>query len=292
MANLGDMDQKICIITGATSGIGKATAIELARRGATVILLCRNGKKGAGTVREIQELTQNLAIDLLVADLSSQRQIRAAAAEFTRKYDRLHVLINNAGAMFSKRSESLDGIEMTLAINHLAPFLLTNLLLGIMKSTGPARIINVNSDAHERGKIDFTDLQMRRHYGQGVGMRAYANAKLSNLLTAYELAHRLQGTQVTLNALHPGYVATNIVPIKDATGPWRLLKPFWGIANRLILTPEKGAATSIFLACTPLVARVSGKYFKKCAPTRSSRISHDRKTQFRMWERSLELTRD
>src|SRR5208282_3714684 len=140
----------------------------------------------------------------------------------------------------------------------LAPFLLTNLLLDIMKSAGPARVINVNSDAHELGKIDFADLQMRHHYRQGVGMRAYANAKLSNLLTVYELARRLQGTQVTVNALHPGYVATNIVPLDDATGPWRLLKPFWGVAMCLILPPEKGAATSIYLACSPHVAHVTG----------------------------------
>ncbi len=151
---------------------------------------------------------------------------------------------------------------MTLAVNHLAPFLLTNLLLDTMKSTGAARIINVNSDAHEHGKIDFTDLQMRRRYGRGVGMRAYANAKLANLLTIYELARRLQDSSVTINALHPGYVATNILTLEDATGPLWLLKPFWDIAMRLILTPEQGAATSLYLACSPQLAQESGKIFR------------------------------
>jgi NAD(P)-dependent dehydrogenase (short-subunit alcohol dehydrogenase family) len=290
MANLHDLNGKTCIVTGATSGIGKATALELARMGGTIVLICRNRQKGEEAVREIQEITQNTAIDLLIADLSSQQQIRAVAAEFTRKYERLHVLINNAGAMFSKRSESVDGIEMTLAVNHLAPFLLTNLLLDTLKTTGAARVINVNSDAHERGRIDFSDLQMRGHYGQGVGMRAYANAKLANLLTGYHLAWRLHGTQITVNALHPGYVATNIIALESATGPLRLLKPLWGIAKHFILTPEKGATTSIYLACSPQVSRESGKYFEKCAPLASSETSYDRNMQMRIWAMSEELT--
>ena len=180
------------------------------------------------------------AIDLMVADLSVQQQVRAVAAEFNSKYEKLHVLINNAGATFPERRESADGIEMTLAVNHFAPFLLTNLLLDRLKATGGSRVVNVNSDAHEKGKIDFNDIQMRRHYPRGVGMHAYANAKLANLLTVYELARRLRDSHVTVNALHPGYVATNIVTLEDATGPVRLLKPFWGIAMHFILTPEKG----------------------------------------------------
>lgn len=291
MDNLSDMSMKTCIVTGATSGIGKATAFELARRGATVILICRNRQKGKDAAREIQALTRSGATDLLVADLSSQQEVRAVAAEFNRKYERLHVLVNNAGATFPKRAESVDGIEMTLAVNHLAPFLLTNLLLDRLKAAEGARIVNVNSDAHEQGKIDFSDMQMRRHYGRGVGMRAYSNAKLANLLTMYELARRLQGTQVTVNALHPGYVATNIVTLEGATGLWRLLKPFWGIAMRFIRTPEEGATTSIYLACSTQVTSVSGRYFEKCVPIASSATSCNRDMQMRMWDVSKRLTR-
>jgi NAD(P)-dependent dehydrogenase (short-subunit alcohol dehydrogenase family) len=283
------MQGKTCIVTGATSGIGKATASELAQRGATLVLICRDRPRAEAVAREIRDKIQNAAIDLLIADLSSQQQVRAAAAEFLRKHDRLDVLVNNAGAMFPRRSESVDGIEMTLAVNHLAPFLLTNLLLDTMKSTGTARIVNVNSDAHEHGKIDFGDLQMRRRYGSGVGMRAYGNAKLANLLTVYEFARRLEGTAVTVNALHPGYVATNIVSLATATGPVRLLSPFWGLAKRFILSPEGGATTSVHLSCSSQVAGATGKYFEKCREVASSRTSYDRNLQTRMWRVSEEL---
>lgn len=284
------MQGKICIVTGATSGIGRATARALARRGATVVLICRDRAKGQDAVRELRALSRDAAIDLLIADLSSQQQVRAAAGEFTGKYPRLDVLINNAGAMFATRADSVDGIEMTLAVNHLAPFLLTNLLLDHLRAAGAARVVNVNSDAHEHGHIDFDDLQMRRHYGRGVGMRAYGNAKLANLLTVYKLARRLRGTPITVNALHPGYVATNILPLGAATGPVRLLRPLWRVAKRFILTPEQGAATSIYLAASPQVAAVSGKYFEKGVPVKSSRASYDRDLQLRMWRSSEELT--
>lgn len=284
------MRMKTCIVTGATSGIGKVTALELARGGAIVVLICRNKAKGEDTVTELKKLTRNDAIDLVVADLSSQPQVRRAAAEFRHRYDRLDVLVNNAGATFPERTESVDGMEMTLAVNHLAPFLLTNLLLDELKAAGDARVVNVNSDAHEQGRINFDDLQMRSHYPRGVGMRAYANAKLANLLTVYELARRLQGTRVAANTLHPGYVATKIVTLDSATGPIRLLRPFWGIAMRCILRPEKGAATSVYLASSSQVAKVSGKYFYKCAPISSSVASCDPDLQKRMWEVSERLT--
>jgi NAD(P)-dependent dehydrogenase (short-subunit alcohol dehydrogenase family) len=290
MGNANDMSSKFCIVTGATSGIGKAIAFELVSRNAAVILICRNRQKGEDVIREIQKLTRRSPIDLLIADLSSQQQVRAVANEFNCKYGQLHVLINNAGAMFPRREESVDGIEMTLAVNHLAPFLLTNLLLDKLKATRDARIINVNSDAHEQGKIDFADIQMHRRYGRGVGMRAYANAKLANLLTIYELARCVQHTHVTVNALHPGYVATNIVLIQNVTGLWRLLRPFWSTAMCFILTPEKGALSPIFLACSPDLAGISGKYFEKCAPIASSPASYDRHMQTRMWDISQKLT--
>jgi NAD(P)-dependent dehydrogenase (short-subunit alcohol dehydrogenase family) len=278
------MNKKICVVTGASSGIGKATALELARRGATVVLICRDRKRGEDVAREIQTRAGRGAIDLMIADLSVQQQVRTVAAEFGRKYEKLHVLINNAGATFPKRAESMDGMEMTLAVNHLAPFLLTNLLLDRLKATHGSRVVNVNSDAHEKGKIDFNDIQMRYRYPRGVGMHAYANAKLANLLTVYELARRLQDSQITVNALHPGYVATNIVTLEGATGAIRLLRPFWGIAMRCILTPEKGATTSVYLSCSPEVTHISGRYFEKCIPVPSSSTSYDRDLQRRMWE--------
>jgi NAD(P)-dependent dehydrogenase (short-subunit alcohol dehydrogenase family) len=281
---------KTCIVTGASSGIGRATALALARRGAIVVLVCRNRQKGEDTGRALRAMTGNQAIDLLVADLSSQQQIRALTDTFNNTYAQLHVLVNNAGAMFPTRRESVDGVEMTLAVNHVAPFLLTNLLLDKLKAAGKARIIHVNSDAHEKGKIDFGDLQMRRRYPGFLGMRAYANAKLANLLTVYELARRLHGGGVTVNALHPGYVATNIVPLDGVGGPVRLLKPLWGLAKRLIRTPEAGAMTPVYLACSPQVEDVSGLYFENCVPVASSAKSREPDLQARMWLVSEQLT--
>jgi len=281
---------KVCLVTGATSGIGKATACALARMGATVILVARNETKGRQTADELCVTTGNTAIDLMIADLSSQQQIYTLAEQFNSRHQHLDVLINNAGAMFPRRCESDDGIEMTLAVNHLGPFLLTNLLLDNLRAAGTARIINVNSDAHERGSIDFTDLQMRRCYPRGIGMRAYARAKLANLLTVYELARRLDGSGISVNALHPGYVATNILPFEQASGSVRLLKPLWAIAKRVILSAEKGAGTSIFLASSPRVANVSGLYFERNVPVASSPASRDQPLQQRMWLVSRQLT--
>ncbi len=278
------------MVTGATSGIGKATALALARMDASLVLVCRNERKGETVAGELRSITGNPAIDVMVADLSSQRQIRALTEHFKRKHRRLDVLVNNAGAMFPKRLESDEGIEMTLAVNHLAPFLLTNLLIDRLKTAARARIVNVNSDAHEKGRVDLEDIQMLRHYPYGLGMRAYANAKLANLLTVYELARRLAGSGVTVNALHPGYVATGIVPLDRASGPVRLLKPFWSIAKHVIRTAEKGAATSVYLASAPEAAEASGMYFENCAPAASSPTSLNRSLQMRMWDLSEQLT--
>src|SRR5258708_2513493 len=285
------MHGKTCLVTGATSGIGKATALALARLDATVVLVCRNESKGLEAARSLRAVIGNQKINMLVADLSLQRQVRRLAADFNRKHKRLDVLVNNAGAMFPHRLETGEGIEMTLAVNHLAPFLLTNLLLERLKAAGEARVVNVNSDAHERGIIDFDDIHMRRHYPSGgVGMRAYGNAKLANLLTTYELARRLGDSGIAVNALHPGYVATNILPLDRASGPVRLLKPFWHIARHVILTAEQGATTPGYLASSLEVRNVTGLYFEKCSPVASSAASRDTNLQGRMWGISEQLT--
>ena len=291
MVTAHDMGGRICLITGATSGIGKATAWALAYLGATVILVCRDASKGRDVSRDIRAATNNDTVAVMVADLSLQSDIRRLAEKFTRQYDRLDVLVNNAGAMFPQRVETAEGIETTLAVNHLAPFLLTNLLLDRLRAAGHGRVVNVNSDEHDKGRIDFDDLQMRRSYPRrGIGMQAYGNAKLANLLTTYELARRLRNSGVTANALHPGYVATNILPFDQAIGPVRLLKPLWRVARHLILSAEEGAATPVYLAASPDVRHLSGLYFQNRAPTASSAASRDPELQRRTWEISERLT--
>ena len=198
------MEGKICLITGGTNGIGKSTALGLAKMGATVVIVGRNAPKTAQVVEAIRATSGNNNVDSLLADLSSQQEVRRLADAFKRKYLHLHVLLNNAGAAFLQRQLSVDGIEMTLALNHLAPFLLTNVLLDTMKASAPARIINVSSGAHTSGKIEFDNLQGERAYGFG----AYPNAKLANILFTVELARHLTGTGVTVNALHPDFTAT------------------------------------------------------------------------------------
>jgi NAD(P)-dependent dehydrogenase (short-subunit alcohol dehydrogenase family) len=201
-----NMQGKICLVTGANSGIGKATVMGLARQGATVIMVSRNAAKGEAARDELRAKSGNSAIDLLLADLSSQQSIRQLAENFKQRYTQLHVLINNAGGYYMKRQESPDGLEMTLAVNYLAPFLLTNLLLDTLKASAPARIINVSSTAQASNFIDMDDLQATKHYSGG---RAYGQSKLAEVLFTYELARRLQGTGVTANCLHPGFVASN-----------------------------------------------------------------------------------
>jgi NAD(P)-dependent dehydrogenase (short-subunit alcohol dehydrogenase family) len=262
---------KICLVTGATDGIGKVTARVLAERGATVVGVGRDPAKIEATLAEADHTSGSL--EFLTADLSSQAQIRALAAEFKRKYDRLHVLVNNAGALFSSYRESADGIEMTFALNHLAYFLLTDLLLDTITASAPARIINVASDAHEGSEVNFDDLGYRRRYS---GWTAYGASKLANILFSYELARRLDGTGVTVNAVHPGFVNTNFQRAA-------------GLNMRGPLTPEEGADTPIWLATSPEVEGVTGKYFVRRRDTRSSDVSHDKKVARRLWEVSAEM---
>jgi NAD(P)-dependent dehydrogenase (short-subunit alcohol dehydrogenase family) len=278
-----DMSGKICLITGANSGIGKATALGLAQLGATVVMVCRNPHKGEGARKEIQEKSGNADIDLFIADLSSQQAIRQLVQDFQQKYTQLHVLVNNAGSVFNRGKVSPDGIEMTLAVNHLTSFLLTNLLLDTIKASVPARIVNVSSVAQAQGFIDLDDLQGKREYKL---MRAYGQSKLANVLFTYALARRLEGTGVTVNCLHPGGVATNI---------WTSALPNWlhflGIIARLFyVSPEQGALTSIYLASSPEVEGVTGKYFENCRDVPSAKISYDQDIQMRLWAVSETLT--
>jgi NAD(P)-dependent dehydrogenase (short-subunit alcohol dehydrogenase family) len=274
------MDGKVCMITGANSGIGLSTAKGLAKLGATLILVCRNKEKGDKALREIQYETQNDKIDLLLADLSSQKSVRDLASSFKTKYDKLDVLINNAGTYCTKRTFTEDGIETTFAVNHLAYFLLSNLLLDDLKASSSSRIIIVSSGLERQGKINFDDLQCEKGYF--FGYRAYSQSKLANILFTYELAHRLAGTRITVNCLHPGFVKTNLI---------RTRRLITFLLSPLQITPEKGAETSIYLASSAEVEGITGKYFASKKETKSSKGSYDESISKRLWEVSAELTK-
>ncbi|MCA1599720.1 MAG: SDR family NAD(P)-dependent oxidoreductase, partial [Chloroflexi bacterium] len=218
----------------------------------------------------------------LQADLSSQESIRDLARTFTDKYDQLQVLVNNAGGVFSKRETTVDGLEMTFALDHLAYFLLTTLLLPVLERSAPARIINVSSGAQGTGKIDFDDLQGAKRYS---GWRAYSQAKLANVLFTYELARRLQGTGMTANCLHPGFVATGFAQNNSGA-----LQALIKAGQVFAISPEKGAETSVFLASSPLVEGVSGKYFANKKEKKSAKQSYDESAARRLWDVSAQLT--
>src|SRR5215211_3743397 len=279
----GVMGEKVCLITGATSGIGKATAMGLASMGASVVMVGRDRGRGEAALAEIKEESSNASVDLMLADLSSQEEIRRLADEFKEAYPRVDVLINNAGVIRSERVTTADGLETTFAINHLASFLLTNLLLDLLKANAPSRIINVASGEQRNGTIDFDDLQGEKGYKTA---KAYGQSKLANVLFTYELARRLEGTGVTAHCLHPGAgVRTNFG--SGVTGIFgvmvRALRP-------LMISPEKGVETSIYLASSPEVEGLSGRYFVKKAEARSSDVSYDQRIARRLWEVSAELT--
>src|SRR6266436_618139 len=277
------MQGKVCLLTGATSGIGKATALGLAQMGATMVMVSRDRARGEAAQSEIKTKSGNNAVDLLIADLSSQQSIRQLAENFKRNYTQLHVLINNAGVFMLRRRTTVDGLEMTFAVDYLAPFLLTNLLLDVLKASAPARIVNVSSNSHEAGYIKLDDLQAEHNYRS---MRAYGQAKLAVVLFTYELARRLQGTGVTANCLHPGFVATNIG--QNGVGPvGRSIVKL--IFSRLGISPEEGAKTSLYLASSPEIVGVTGKYFAKSIPIRSAPISYDETLQRQLWEESAKL---
>ena len=277
------MQGKVCIVTGANSGIGKATSLGLAQMGATVVMVCRDRTKGEEAQNEIKTKSGNNAIDLLLAELSSQDSIRQLVENFQQHYMQLHKLINNAGGVNLSRRDTVDGFEMTFAVNYLAPFLLTNLLLDKLKASAPARIVNVSSESHESGYIKMDDLQLEKKYRL---MRAYGQSKLALVLFTYELARRLQGTGVTANCLHPGFVATNI----GQSGVGRVGRSIVKlIFSSLGISPEEGAKTSIYLASSPDIEGVTGKYFVKSIPVRSAPISYDESLQRQLWEESAKL---
>jgi NAD(P)-dependent dehydrogenase (short-subunit alcohol dehydrogenase family) len=274
------MEGKICMITGANSGIGKATALALAEMGVTIVMVCRNKERGESAQQDIIEKTGNKNINLLICDLSSQEQIRNLVLEFKQKYQGLHVLINNAGIVLSKRQLSVDGIEMNIAVNYLAPFLLTNLLIDILKKSAPSRIINVSSGVHKMASMDFDDLQgENKKYG---AFKNYGVPKLAITLFTYELSRKLERTGVTVNTVHPGVVRSNLG--RDLPAISR------GFQKTFFKSPRKGAATSIHLASSPDVEGITGKYFVKKQPKKSSDESYNEEYAQKLWEISAEMT--
>lgn len=273
---------KTCLITGGNRGIGLATARGLAARGARVVIVARDQAAGEAAIADIQRTTGGEEAELLIADLSSQASIRTLAGEVLARYHRLHVLVNNAGVITHRRTLTVDGIETQFAVNHLAYFLLTNLLLARLRMSAPARIIILASDAHWTHRLDFDDLQLARRWRP---VRAYARAKLANVLFAYELARRLGGTGVTVNCAHPGGVATKLLASA---------LPFPAISTPLIYrfaaTPEQGADTPIYLAAAPELEDVSGKYFVKRKAVPSSAATYDYLAALRLWDESARLT--
>lgn len=280
------------MITGSNTGIGEETALGLARLGATIVMVCRDREKGAAAAARIVKRASNPAVSLMVADLSSQSQIRRLAGDFhegrggapsfTGRGPRLDVLIHNAGVILPQRRLTAEGIEEQLAVNHLAPFLLTHLLIDALRASAPSRIIVVASQVESRGAIQFDDLQSAKGYAP---LTAYFQSKLANVLFTYELARRLQGTGVTVNCLHPGVIATNL--LSDFMAKPRAM----GFLSRLSYPgPERGARPSIRLASDPALATTTGKYFKELREAPTSEASHDPELAERLWTTSEELT--
>lgn len=275
------MKGKVCVVTGASSGIGRVTALELAKLGATVAMVCRNPERGEAARDEIREESRSETVHLLIADLSSQKDIRRVAVEIGERFDRLDVLVNNAGLALPHRMLTEDGIEMVFAVNHIAYFLLTNLLVDMLKKSAPARIVNVASQAHRRATLDLDDIELTRGYSM---WGAYCRSKLANILFTYELARRLSGTGVTVNAVHPGTVRTNIWAAAPA---W--VRPILAVASPFMRSPEKGAETLVWLASSPEVEGMSGRYFIDLRAAQSSPLTYDEALARRLWVTSERL---
>jgi retinol dehydrogenase-14 len=279
---LADMTGRVCVLTGATRGIGRATAEGLAELGARLVLVCRRPEDGRAAARDLAEKYRAPMPEVVIADLSSQRSIREAAEDVRARYPKVHVLINNAGVIPQQRETTVDGLEMQFAVNHLAYFLLTNLLLDRLTAAAPARVVNVASGAHQGGTLDLADLQSQRRYDP---VRVYGRTKLANVLFTYELARRIRATGVTANCLHPGVIATQLladymnVPLVGGA-----------VARTFGADPEEGAGTIVHLAASPEVEHVTGRYFVGRREGRSSPVSYDETLQHALWEESARLT--
>lgn len=266
---------KIAMVTGASSGIGKVTARELAGLGANVIMVCRNQEKAEKAKKEIIASTGNSNVNLLIADLSLLEEVKRCAGEFNARFPKLDILVNNVGMMPGKRTLTAEGFEISWATNHLAPFLLTNLLLEKMQAAESARIVNVSSEAHRLGQLSFQDLSCPNKY---TAFTAYCDSKLANILFTNELTRRLELTNITANALHPGIVSTNFG--QENSGSFKYL---FQLARPFMTTPEKGARTSIYLAASPHTAGLSGCYFSKMKPIKSAGITYNPNISQRLW---------
>lgn len=280
----GHMQGKVCLITGATSGIGLESARALASQGATVVLSGRDKGRGEAALAEVRRTVPDAKLDLMLADLTSLDSVRKLAEEFQRKYSRLDVLLNNAGLIIDRRKVTADGFEATFATNHLSHFLLTNLLLGLLQSSDAARVVNVSSQAHRMGSLDFLDdLQAER--GGYSGMRVYGNSKLANILFTRGLKRRLEGSKVTTNSLHPGVVRSGFGLNSEG-----ILKHLMKLAAPFMLSAEGGARTSVFLASSPEAEGVSGRYFIKSKVAKESRAAQNDEAAEKLWRKSAELT--
>ena len=277
------MSGRVSLITGGNSGIGKATALGLAKLGSSVVIVSRDKDKGEAALIEIRGKSGSRNVDIMVADMSSQDSVRELAHDFSGRYKKLHVLINNAGVILHKRVVTVDGLEATLATNHLGHFLLTNLLLDELKASTPSRIINITSAAHYGTEVNFDDLQGEKKYS---GFGAYSQSKLANVLFTYQLAKRLEGTGVSVNCLHPGVVRTGFG--HDQGG---LLNIGIRIMSPFMMSPDKAARAEIYLATSLELEGVTGKYFSKGKSARSSKESYDESAAERLWKVSAELTK-
>lgn len=278
MAERMTMAGRVCVVTGATAGMGQAAAMELARRGATVVLVARSRERAERTRMEVARAAGHDRVSIVLADLSVQAQVRAAAAQILERWPAVHVLVNNAAVYTKRGQESADGIEMQLAVNHLAPFLLTSLLLDRLRASAPARVVTLSSGAHRFARPRWDDLEMRGGYN---GLRQYSNTKLYNVLFTRELARRSPPPALTANTMHPGVVGTSLL-----LGGWAPLRLF----KRWMRTPEQGARTVVYLASSPAVATVTGEYFQDDRPARVSSAALDDEAARRLWETSARMT--
>ena len=282
MTDIPSMAGKSVLVTGGTGGIGKATAIGLAALGARVGITGRDPARTQAAAAGIRAATGNAAVDVFAADMSAQAEVRRLAAQVAGTYPRLDVLVNNVGGFWAHRHVTADGLEYTFALNHLAPFLLTNLLLDRLIASAPARIVTVSSGAQARGRIDFDDLQGERNYS---GQRAYSQSKLANVMFTYELARRLDGTGVTATVLHPGVVRTSFGAEDQAAHLAVLIR----MARPFMKTAAQGAVTPVYLACSPQVEGVTGRYFANRKPKTAAKTAYDTTAAARLWQVSADL---